>query len=45
VFAWWHPGWEKIALTIIGALLIVFALTKTCCCAPKPEAKTEEKKE
>ena len=45
VFAWWNPSFTKIALTIIGALLAILALTGVCCCKPKLEAKTEEKAE
>jgi len=45
VFAWWHPGWENIALTVIGALLAILALVGVCCCRPKQEAKTEAKEE
>ena len=43
VFAWWHPGWENIALTVIGALLAILALTGVCCLRAKQEAKTEAK--
>jgi hypothetical protein len=44
VFAWWNPGFAKIALTVIGALLAILALTNACCCRPKCcEEKTEEK--
>jgi len=43
VFAWWNPGFAKIALTVIGALLAIFALTGFCCCKSKCEAKTGEK--
>jgi hypothetical protein len=40
VFAWWHPSWGNIALTIIGALLLVSNLKRDfCCCSPK---KTSE---
>ncbi len=42
VFAWWHPEWGKIALTVIGALLAILALTGVCCCRPKCEEKTKE---
>lgn len=45
VFAWWHPGWERIALTVIGALLIILGLTGVCCCRPKLEVKAEQKEE
>ena len=42
VFAWWNPEWGKIALTVIGALLAILALTGFCCCRPKCEEKTKE---
>lgn len=45
VFAWWHPSWGKIALTVIGALLAILALVGVCCCRAKCEEKAEEKKE
>jgi hypothetical protein len=45
VFAWWNPSFAKIALTVIGALLAILALTGACCCKAKLEAKTEEKAE
>jgi hypothetical protein len=41
VFAWWHVGWNKIALTVLGALLAILALVRTCCC----DAKRKEKEE
>ena len=39
VFAWLNVAWSNIALTIIGALLAILALTGTCCCAAKSEKK------
>lgn len=45
VFAWWNPGWAKIALTVIGALLAILALTGVCCCRPKCEEKKGDKAE
>ena len=45
VFAWWNPDWAKIALTVIGALLVILSLTGVCCCRGKLEAKAEPKKE
>ena len=41
VFAWIHVSWVHIALTVIGALLFLLALTDTCCCSSKKEAKKE----
>jgi len=42
VLAWWCPPWSKWALTVVGAILAILALTGKCCCATKCE---EEKKE
>ena len=41
VFAWWHVSWANIALTIIGALLAILALTGVCCCRTKCEEKNK----
>jgi hypothetical protein len=41
VFAWWHPGWEHIALTVIGGLLFIFAVTGVRICCKLPEEKKE----
>ena len=35
VFAWWHVSWGNIALTVIGALLVLLALNKNFCCTGK----------
>jgi hypothetical protein len=35
VFAWWAVDWANIALTVIGALLAILALTGWCCRNPK----------
>ena len=46
VFAWWNPSWAKIALTVIGALLAILAISGTCCCQSKCcEEETEKKTE
>ena len=46
VFAWLPISWANIALTILGALLVIKALVGTCCCAAAPEqAKTETSSE
>jgi hypothetical protein len=46
VFAWWHPGWGNIALTVLGAILAILALANnTCCCRSKCEEKKEDKKD
>jgi hypothetical protein len=41
VFAWWSVSWAPIALTIIGAILAIMALShnKCCCCKSKEEKK------
>lgn len=41
VFAWWNVTWAPIALTIIGAILALMALTGNKCCC---QAKKEEEK-
>lgn len=41
VFAWLHVSWGQIALTVIGALLVILSLTGVCCCRTKTEAKKE----
>jgi uncharacterized integral membrane protein len=45
VFAWLGGGvtWSKIALTVVGALLVVLAVGKdVCCCAAKKEKQEQE---
>jgi hypothetical protein len=38
VFAWWNVSWASIALTVIGAILALMALTgNKCCCQSKKE--------
>jgi hypothetical protein len=37
VFAWWHVSWANIALTVLGALLAILALSGGCCCASAHE--------
>ena len=41
VFAWWNVSWAPIALTVIGAILAIMALShnKCCCCKHKEEKK------
>lgn len=41
VFAWVHVSWANIALTVIGALLVILALTGVCCCRTKAEPQKE----
>lgn len=33
VFAWWQPSWGAIALSVIGALVIIRGLINKCCCS------------
>ena len=42
VFAWWRVSWANIALTVLGALLAVLALTGACCCASMCKDKNAE---
>jgi len=41
VFAWWAVSWGQIALTVIGALLLILSLSGVCCCRSKCEEKKE----
>ncbi len=34
VFTWWQLSWAQIALTVVGALVIVKGLVGVCCCNP-----------
>ncbi len=40
VFAWVNVSWANIALTIIGALLVILALKKDFCCMAKKEKES-----
>jgi hypothetical protein len=33
VFAWWKISWAPIALTVLGALVILKGLINKCCCS------------
>ncbi len=33
VFAWWQVSWGAIALTVLGAVIIVKTFIGSCCCA------------
>lgn len=45
-FAWWQVSWGQIALTVLGALLAIMALTgNKCCCSPKTEVVQEKVEE
>ncbi|UCF79085.1 MAG: hypothetical protein JSW03_02180 [Candidatus Eiseniibacteriota bacterium] len=37
VFAWVHAPWSSIALTIVGALLVILALKRDFCCLAKKQ--------
>ena len=43
VFAWWQVSWANIALTVLGALLAVLALTGACCCTSMCKSGTSDK--
>lgn len=47
VFAWWQLSWGQIALTVLGALVILKGLINKCCCGEKIAecCKEEIKKE
>lgn len=44
VFTWWSPSWARIALTIVGGLIILRGLINKCCfyCSCKKEEGTAE---
>jgi len=33
VFTWWRFSWSDIALTVLGALVIVKGIVNSCCCS------------
>lgn len=35
VFAWWQVSWGQIALTVLGALVVLKGLINRCCCTEK----------
>ena len=39
VFAWWKVTWAPIALTVLGALVILKGLINKCCCADMGKPK------
>ena len=45
VFAWWSVSWGRIALTILGALLAIMALSSACCCATAKAAESKPEEE
>ncbi len=45
VFAWWKVAWGGVALTVLGALIVIKELIGQCCCSsktcpPKTDSKT-----
>jgi hypothetical protein len=32
VFAWWEVSWAAIALTVLGAILVIKEFMNCCCC-------------
>ena len=40
LFAWWKVGWGSIALTILGAVIILKDLIGRCCCSSTCKPKT-----
>ncbi len=45
VFAWVEASWARIALTILGALLVIKALAGKCCCAEMMEKCCAEREQ
>jgi hypothetical protein len=46
VFAWWQVRWGTIALTVLGAMIILKELVGKCCCRSsgcKPQTGNESK--
>jgi hypothetical protein len=39
VLAWWHVSWGAIALTILGAMLIIKDSIGKCCCTLSSKLK------
>ncbi len=39
VFAWWNLSWAPIALTVLGALVIIRGFINRCCCGESKEKK------
>lgn len=35
VFAWWKVSWGAVALTVLGAAVILKAVIPGCCCRDK----------
>ena len=40
VFAWWPVRWGAIALTVLGAIIILKEVISKCCCASACKPKT-----
>ncbi|MFZ9024017.1 MAG: hypothetical protein ACO3BO_04650 [Anaerohalosphaeraceae bacterium] len=41
VFAWWDVSWARMALTVVGVLLVVKSLFGACCCKTMCKKKDE----
>ncbi|MBT3182244.1 MAG: hypothetical protein HN337_07045 [Deltaproteobacteria bacterium] len=33
LFTWWTVSWGQIALTVLGALIVIRGLVGECCCS------------
>jgi hypothetical protein len=40
VLAWWHVGWGPVALTVLGAMLLIKDSIGQCCCTWSSKLKT-----
>ena len=40
VFAWWKVSWGAIALTVLGAAVIVKGIVGKCCCSSEKKEGT-----
>ncbi|MHC4904696.1 MAG: hypothetical protein ACYTEN_02575 [Planctomycetota bacterium] len=45
VFAWWDVSWANIALTVLGALLVIKSLFGACCCKTMCESMCKKQDE
>ena len=42
VLAWWQPSWGALALTVLGAILIIKDIKGKCGCAMFCKPKTDK---
>ena len=42
VFAWWTVSWANIALTVIGAIIVIMSFWGGCCCKGKCECEKKD---